>query len=220
MATVQAIIEAGFARSSANAPGKTAQNPELILHLNRAYQLAWAMLAAMNPDAFQSRVTVTLAAGVGNLPSRVIDLRRVQASGLKVHVVPVEELDRSWHLPPVVIREGDTLVTRGRAGDPGPTQALTCWVLANPTALLALTDSLDAKFPVRHEGLLVAEIAAYLATKDEGRPAPDRQAAVDERNALWAALLQLGGLTITALEAAHGAALVERVQKLLPVPGQ
>lgn len=220
MATVQAIIEAGYTRSAANAPGKTAIDAELIAHLNRLYHVLWSIMAASNPDAFQARITVTLAAGVGALPAQLIDIRSVRtAGGTKVHVAPVEELERGWHVAPVVVREGNTLVTRGRAGDPSVTQVLTLWVLAAPTDLTALGNVLDPRFPTRHELLLVTDLALYLALKDDARNPTEIQEIARERSALFDAFLQLSGFSMTVLESAHGAALLERVNRLAPMPG-
>jgi len=202
--SVQQLIEAAYARSSANDPGKLAEDLELIGFTNRLYQAMYAAMAAASPEQFLTRVSVTLAGGVGGLPDETIDVRRVQsASGLRVNISPIEELDRLWQFAPVVFQEGNNLVSRGGVGDPGPADVLTAWVVAPPPTLDDLADLLDLKFATRFVELLVLEIAIYLDTKDEGRDQGQYQKLTAQRDGLGAIFQRLTGVSMHAIRSAH-----------------
>lgn len=173
MSTVQALLEAAYAGSTANDAGKLAKDAELIGVLNRRYQQLWALMAAHNGDAMA--VSAALAALAGNPPSAVlptdtIDILRVQtAAGARVNLIPIAEKDRAWHLAPAVYRQGASLVSRNGAGDPIATDVLTIYHCDAPVALAALATVLDSRFPVRWEQILITELQLYLAAKDEAR---------------------------------------------------
>lgn len=172
MTTVQQLIEAGYARSTANDPGKLGGDLELIAFLNRRYQLRFALLASASGDNMLAKTSLALAGAPAALvlPGDLIDLIRVEnTAGAKVHVIPADEKGRSWHLTPAVYRQGLSLVSLMRSGDPGIASALTLFYLDAPTALTLLASALDARYPARWEGLLINDLALYLSTKDEGR---------------------------------------------------
>lgn len=172
MTTVQQIIEAGYARSTSNDAGKLAGDPELIAYLNRRYQMRFALLASASGDNKLASTVLNLAGSPASaaLPTDIIDIIRVQnAAGAKVHVIPVDEKDRSWHVGPCVYRQGNSIVARGVAGDPVAGAALTLYHLDAPAALTLLASILDSRYPARFEGLLVLDLAVYLSTKDAGR---------------------------------------------------
>lgn len=208
--TVLSIIEDGYAGSTANEAGDLAGDTELIRHLDRVYQAAWALAAPANPSKYGERVTLTCVASVATLPTDVLDIRIVRAGGVKVNIAPVEELHRANHLPPVMFREGNTLVSRGLPGDPGPTQVLSVAILPAPTTLTTLGQLLDTRWPESHNELLVAAVRLYLAMKDEGRSAADRQMTQQLYNAAVTQFLRISGLSLTALETPHGRQLVQR----------
>ncbi len=220
MATnAQVLIEAAYARSTANDPGKLATDTELLGVADRVYQVLFALAAAVNPDAYITRTECALSSSVGPLPTDVIDLRRAQSSGgQRVNIIPIEEIDRSWHLPPAVFREGSNLVSRGNVGDPGPSDVLTIWVLAAPVNLVALTTPLDVRFPVRNHEIIINYLARYLAIKDVSRSPSEFTALSSEAQGLMAVFLQLSGLTTTALQSPHAGKLIERVESLLAAP--
>lgn len=172
MTSVQAIIEAAYSRSTANDPGKLAGDSELIAYLNRRYQLRFALLAAASGDNMLAKTSIALVGSPAALalPADMIDLIRVEnASGAKVHVVPSDEKDRSWHLTPAVYRQGQSLVSLMRASDPGIASVLTLFYLDAPAALTLLASALDARYPARFENLLIVDLALYLSSKDAGR---------------------------------------------------
>lgn len=220
--TVQSIVEASYARSSANDPGKLATDGELVAVINRVYQALFAIAAAAAPDRYVSRTTLVLAGSPasGTLAADVIDVRRVQtAAGAKVNVIPVEEIDKGWHLAPAVYRQGGSLVSRAAAGDPAATETLTLWQLDAPAALTALADVLDPRFPVRHVELIIDKVAMYLASKDGGRNPNDFAQLKVSHDANLEMFLRLSGLSLTALSTPHGGIIVQRLNQLLAAAG-
>lgn len=172
MTTVQQLIEAGYSRSTLNDPGKLAGDPELIGHLNRKYQTRFALLAVASGDDMLAKVAIAFAGAPAAiaLPADTIDVVRLEnAAQAKIHIVPGDEKDRSWHLTPAVYRSGLSLVSLMRSGDPGVAQVATLFYLDAPAALTLLASILDARYPARYENLLVLDIAIYLSTKDAGR---------------------------------------------------
>src|SRR3954469_21270592 len=97
--SVQQIIEASYSRSTANDPGKLATDGELLGVANRIYQALFALAAAAAPERFLSKTTCALTGSPasGTLSADIIDIRRVHTpGGVKVNVIPVEELERGW----------------------------------------------------------------------------------------------------------------------------
>lgn len=219
--TAQQIIEAAYARSTANDPGKLATDGEMISVLDRLFQALYAVRAAAEPSGALARANLAALAGSpasATLPTDMIDLRRVQrnSDSAKVNVIPVEEIDRSWHLAPAIYRQGNSVVSRGGAGDPVAGDTLTIFHLDAPATITALVSVLDARFPVRHHELLVVELAIYLATKDAGaRQAPEFQALVNTRNMYLETFMRLSGLSMTALQSPHGGVIMQRLNSLL-----
>lgn len=180
--SVQTLLTAAYQRSTLNDPGKLAQDSELIGHLDRLYQRMWMLIARARPDQYGASTTVTLAGtpAQATLPA-LIDLLQVQdADGVLVNVIPATERQRLWHLAPAVYRVGQVLRSRMQTGDPVGTDVLTLAYLDQPATLALLADTLDARWPARHEQVLVDALALYLAVKDAGRPGSDRQAIAQE----------------------------------------
>jgi hypothetical protein len=170
--TAQNIIEAAYSRSTSNDPGKLAVDLELIGHLNRKYQSVFAVFGIEGGDTTLAKTTMLLAGlpGTAALPADIADITRLEdANGKKVHIVPAEEKDRSWHLSPAVFRQGLSLVSLARSGDPVLGQVLTLFYIDAPAPLVALATALDARFPARFEQLLILDLAIYLSLKDDGR---------------------------------------------------
>lgn len=221
--TVQQIIEAAYARSTANDPGKLATDGELLALTNRIYHALWAIAAVANPAAFTSRVATTALAGAPAstaLTTDVIDVRRVQtAAAAKVNVIPLEEIDRSYHLAPAVYRQGGVLVSRGLAGDPVAGDILTIFQLDAPADLTLLASVLDVRFPTRNMELVITMIAMYLSTKDEGRDAAEFAKLKSYHDTTMETFIRLSGLTMTALQSPHGGVIVQRINALLAAAG-
>lgn len=205
MTTAQVLIEAAYARSTANDPGKLATDAELLGRLNRTYQMVYGLAAKQRPDEFATLTTLTL--GVPPqvaLPVDLIEVRRLlNALGAVVHLIPAAELTRLWNIPPCVYRLGSTLYSRGQAGDPITGDVLTAQLLLSGTTLSALSTSLDATYPTRHVELLSNDLALYLDLKDEGRDPSQFQKLAADQAVKLAAFAQDFDLDASVLEFAH-----------------
>jgi hypothetical protein len=217
--TMQMLVEGAYSRSTANDPGKLATDGEMIGVLNRIYHTLFALAAAAAPEKFLSRAALPALAGApasAVLSTDVIDIRRVQnAAGGKVNVIPVEEIDRGWHLAPAVYRQGGSLVTRAQVGDPVVGDVLTVLQLDAPADLVALASVVDARFPTRHVELIIVEGAMYLSTKDEGRDTAEFGKLKAYRDAQLEMFIKLSGLSMTALQSPHGGMIIQRIQALM-----
>lgn len=222
MTTVQVLVEGAYSRSTANDPGKLATDGELVSVTNRIYQAYFALAAAAAPERFVSKTTITLAGSppAAVLSTDIIDVRRVQnVAGAKVNVIPVEEIDRLWHLAPAVYRQGSSIVSRAATSDPIATDVLTVWQLDAPATLAALADVLDTRFPVRHLELIIVELAMYLSTKDTGRDPAEFAALKAYRDMNLEAFFRLSGLSMTALQSPHGGVIMQRLNALMSING-
>lgn len=216
--TAQQLIEAAYSRSTANDPGKLATDGELLSVANRVYHALFALAAAAAPERYASKTTLTLASAppTASLPADIIDIRRIQNNaGAKVNVIPIEEIDRTWHLAPAVYRQSGAIFSRGAASDPIAGDVLTMWYLDAPADLAALATQVDARFPTRHVELIVVELAMYLATKDTGRDAAEFAALKQFRDMQLEAFFRLSGLSMTALQSPHGGVIVQRLNQLM-----
>lgn len=180
MSTVQQLIEAAYSRSTANDPGKLAGDDELRLHLNRRYQSLCGLLAIADKDGWLARTTLSFSGSpqTATLPTDIIDIAKLECTdGSEAHLIPLWEKDKNWHLGPSVFRQGNSLISRGRVAVPMDWQItddpqdsdLVMWYRDAPTTLTSLSSTLDSRFPVRFEDILVLDLAVYLSVKDEGR---------------------------------------------------
>lgn len=217
--TAQQILEAAYARSTGNDPGKLSSDAELLDRLNRNYQLVFSLAARARPDEFATVQTITLVGANASyaLPTDLIELRRLQfpnalppyAGGPTVHLIPASELTRLYHVAPCMYRTGSTIYSRLNPGDPVGGDVLNAWMLCSGATLSTLASVLDATFPTRHTLLLVNDLALYLDAKDEDRdPEQFRKLAADQ-GARMAAFVAEFHLEAAALEFMHGPA--ERV---------
>jgi hypothetical protein len=207
--SVQTILDAAYARSLANDPGKLAQDLELIGVLDRRYQFMWALLAAKYPDAMAARAALTALAGAPpatDVPAGVLNILRLEnATGKKVWLVPIQDRGKKYVLTPAVYRLGNTLVTLGRAGDPVATDVLTSWHNDSPAALTAIGNSLDTRFHDRWAELLIVMLALYLAVKDETRRPEEVKALAAEFDQLHKIFDAVVGVASSATESPHRA---------------
>lgn len=206
MTTAQQIVEAAYARSTANDPGKLATDAELLGRGNRTYQGLWSLASRQRPDEFAVVQTLTLSGSDAHvaLPVDLVDVHRLRnASQATVHLIPAAELDRLWHIAPSMYRTSQTLYSRGKAGDPVAGDVLQAWVLLAGTTLSALASVIDPAFPTRHVELLINDLALYLDAKDEDRdPQQFRKLATDQaaKSAAFAAEYDLAA---SAMEFVH-----------------
>lgn len=211
MTTASDLIQAGYARSTANDPGKLATDLELLGRLNRSYQGLYALAARQRPDSFTTVALVTLDALASFvLPTDYIDVLPItNAAGKRVHLIPARETMRLYHVAPCLYQKGNTIVSRGNAGDPVTGDVLTVPQLASAAPLVALSTAVDAKFPTRHHECLVNDLALYLDAKDEDRDPDQFKKLAADQGAKMAAFAAEYDLDASALEFMHNAA--ERV---------
>jgi hypothetical protein len=206
MTTAADFISAAYNRSSANDPGKLAQDAELLAHLNRVYQRLWALWSRARPDEAGSVATVTLA-GVppfSVLPTGEVDIIQVTNALLQpVHVIPSNELTRQWHVAPCVYRLGVNVVSRNLASDPLAGDVLTLNLLDAPLALTTTSTLIDPRFPIRHHQLPIDSLAVYLSVKDAGRDQGDRTALLGELKIAGACFVAEYDLPPSAIEWIH-----------------
>jgi len=220
-ASVQQLLEAAYSRSTANDPGKLATDGELMPVLNRIYQTLYALKAVSAPEQHTAAANIVLAAGIGTLPTDMIDIRRIEglggvvAAGLKINVIPVEEKDRGWHLAPRMYRQGNSIISPVGTGDPAVSDTVKLFHLDAPATLSALATTLDVRYPVRFEELLVVELAMYLSTKDATRDAAEFGKLSTYRNMQLEAFFRLCGLSMTALQSPHGGMIIQTLQAVL-----
>lgn len=183
MTIASTILDAAYQRSSQNDPGKLAGDTELLGHLDRMYCRVWTMLARARPENFASTSALTLGGNPAfvTLPADTMDVTNIlNATLAQVHVIPPDERARLWHMAPCVYRLGMRLLTRGLAGDPVAGNVLTLTILDMPTHLTTLATALDARYPTRHEQVLIDLLGVYLSVKDDGRSHADREAVRQE----------------------------------------
>lgn len=203
-------ISAAYNRSSANDPGKLAQDPELLAHLNRVFQRLWALWARARPDEAGSLATLTWGGGPASvtLPTDTVDVGLLlNGAGGKVHLIPANEVLRMWHLPPSVYRLGTKLVSRAFAGDPIAGDTLALVLLDAPAPLLLTSTVIDARYPTRHHQLVIDCLALYLSIKDAGREEGDRAALLVDLKLASVAFAAEYHLAPGAVEWVHGDAM-------------
>ena len=170
---VSEIIDGGFNRSTRNDPGKLAQDPECLAHLNRIYNRSWALIARARPDEFQSEFTITMTGTppTGAIPPDTIAvLGCYDASGSLVTIGPSTDRTRAYYqYVPFVWRSGNSLVSRNQLSDPATGDQLTLLILDAPAPIVATSQLLDVRWPIRQVQLLVDAMAMYFDVKDAGR---------------------------------------------------
>jgi hypothetical protein len=201
MTTVQQVIEAGYLRSSRNAPGKTAVDAELIGFINRIYATYYLLMAKASPDRFRSELSVVLVGAPPSaaIPATVRDIIAAELAGAEVSIIPREEIARSWHLAPCLVWIGSVVRSRALTGDPVAGDTITLLVLLGATALAALADVLDPRFTDEYLELLILEVAVYLGIKDANRDADEHKTLVVERSAAQTTFLRLNGYSTSAV---------------------
>jgi hypothetical protein len=207
------IIEAAWSRSTAFNPGKLAQDAEVLAHLNRKFQnlfARWAVRAGDKANA-QTWLTWTGMPAVTDLPAEQVDIIRLETSdGQEITLLPAREQGRIWHLAPACYQVGAQLRSRGAIAyvygyqrDPAQGDVSTMFHKSAPPPITSLDDTLDARFPIRHELGLVLDLAVMLATKQEGIAPGTLQALTAELTREEATFAYLIGETTSAREAAH-----------------
>lgn len=199
--TAQQIFESAVARSTVSDPGKLVQDGELIIYLNRRFQSLFAQQGLLQKENTLAKTTGTFAGAPPSftLPVDIVNVVRVEKSdGTRVYLIKVEEKDRTTRLAPAAFRQGNSIVscasTVGGVSDPIATDVWNVYYNDAPATLSALSSTLDTRFPVRFENILVTDLAIYCETKSEQPSATRLQQLNEELGAeLKAFGLLLGG---------------------------
>lgn len=205
--TAQNLIEAAYSRSTANDPGKLATDQELLARLTRVYAGLFALIARQRPDEFAADTDFTLAGGDSGftLAADTVEIHRLQnADGDQVHLIPLAEINRTWHIAPSMYRQGARVRSRLLGGDPLAGDVITAWLLGPAASLTTLPTQIDATFPIRHIDVAINDLALYLDAKDEGRdPAQFNKLGADQSMKLQALAAEYD-LEASATEFVHG----------------
>lgn len=172
MADVQAIIDAGVARSSSAQPHMlTVDAPELVRIVSQTLARFYFFASRRRSTNFGARATATFTAGSPGgwpFPTGALSILRVEIASTGEEVAVTRLDDRDGMAPmPSVFEFGRTLVPCGNANDP-TTDDLVIWYSASPTTLTQTADPLPAVWPEAFNPLLELAVAKHLAKK-EGR---------------------------------------------------
>lgn len=160
------LLAQAIGMSAKNRPTTANQENELRTVIGRLLKKYIAAGADVNPFYFATTAPVVGVAGVWARPAKaesVVDIRT--ATDGSVVVVPFDERTAN-HGKPRLYRLGTSYYTVGLAGDPGATDTLTFYYVLSPDIPAAMDTPLDARWPEAYDGLLITEVAIYLAQKD------------------------------------------------------
>jgi hypothetical protein len=166
MATVQDLIVAAYAKSGKNKGQQIAtEGTELLKQFNRNLRGYFSVAARVNPLFFGKKATVAFGSGKWAYPADVEALWRVETEGgEEVALVPLEDRQAEVSLP-AVYYFAQALYSAGNAEDP-TSGNLVLFYSRQPTEASTVTSAIDTDWPVSFEELLVLDLAAMLATKD------------------------------------------------------
>lgn len=200
--TAQTIIQQAYGYSLRNRSGSVADEAtELVNVINRLVLDAFLVAASLNPAKIGVADEVDFAVAPVNgwpRPARALSIYRIEAvggstapalaDGTEVVVVPDEDR-RANLLVPTIYERGDTFFPNPAGHSTSPTGGkLRILAARRPNLLTAggsLTATIDPLFPDDMAGLLVVQLALYLAGKD-GRT--DELDKLVREEARWATL--------------------------------
>jgi hypothetical protein len=199
MTTAEQLIEKAWSRSAFNDPDDDASPAELISVLDRVLKGVYSLAAGINRWYFAEETTVAPASSKWAIPTDATVVHLIQTTArVRVHEVP--RLDTAAARAPRVYRLGRAYYTVGGVGDPSSTAdslILTHSVqhpnLDPAAAASAAVNTLDASWPEHFNGLLIAELARFLAAKDERTGSGEVQlldAEIEKWTALFTAEVQ------------------------------
>lgn len=173
MSTASDIIYAAYAKSSKNQGDRVATlEGETLDALNRCLRLAYAAGARVNPEFFATQADISFATGGWPRPADAesilllvgaADVLPIDLVGVEIAVVPFLDQEAEPGRP-CVYELGQKFYGTGASK---PTAGkLTCTYSASPALLATSADNLPTNWPTRFDGLLVADLAMWLAQKD------------------------------------------------------
>ena len=173
MTLVSDIITAALARNVKNTPGVIATSWELMNAFRRIYPVFWTIGARVNPSFFGVRELLDLKAesvpdGWARPADAEMIFRLETVTGARIALVDVEERDAD-PFTPALYEWGQAFYSAGNALDPVVAEDpdITVWYSKKPDEIALVTDELEALWPEHFNELLVLELAALLAHKDE-----------------------------------------------------
>jgi hypothetical protein len=173
VSTALDIILAAYAKSAKNQGDRLAtQSAETLDALNRALRLAFAAGSRVNPEYFSLKTNVPLSSGSWARPAGAesiiairggSDVQPASLVGKDIVVVPFTD-EAADEGSPCIYELGQKFFPTGPLA---PTSgSLDFFYAAQPSLLVTVNDTLDPLWPTRFDGLLVCELALWLATKD------------------------------------------------------
>ncbi|HET7322210.1 MAG TPA: hypothetical protein VFI96_06920 [Longimicrobiaceae bacterium] len=208
--TCKTLIEAAWARRTANDPDTLGTEAELIGVIDRVIKALYALAADVNPYYFGKTASVEGNGSVWPIPSEAVRIFKAVADGasgtgvdrkittLGQRVSIMRFIDQTGEIAPAIYRFGSGYYSPGRAAsgnalaDPSPSvngdkiklfyskRHPDLDATAQPDAA---ANTLDSTWPEHYNDLLVIPQARYLAIKD-GREATEVQALDAEYEAL------------------------------------
>ncbi|MEE9414600.1 MAG: hypothetical protein V3V01_04890 [Acidimicrobiales bacterium] len=182
--TVQNIIDAAVASSTANDPNISALPAELVGVTDRAMKELYVRAHTRNKWYFATLADVTSGgAAVGwARPGTALDVlivksqsggtsKVIETVGSDVTVVPTDD-QVEVAFAPRIYRLGRFYLSVGATGDPSEAtdgDILRFIFSHNHTAITDATQTLDVHWPEDHNRLLITKLQEYLALKDKAR---------------------------------------------------
>lgn len=182
--TALQIMQSAYATSRHNDAGRVAdESGELLTILNRLLRDYFAEGARVNRKWFGDIVEVALASGTWARPTTAEMILRIEAgtgmqtagavaiaAGTEIAEVPFDQR----HIEPgkpAVYSFGQKWRPRSTASPDPVAGSLSLFISKGPTVLTTTGSQLDALWPESQNGLLIFDLAYYLAVKDGERPA-------------------------------------------------
>lgn len=173
MTTALDIFVGAYAKSSKNqADRMVAQGAELLDALNRILRQAFAIGARVNPEFFATKTTTAIAAGAWPRPPAAESIIAIRGGpavvpgtlvGEDIVVVPFTDVEADPGSP-CLYELGQKFYGTGPLAPTGGD--LDFYYATQAATLLTQADALDPLWPTRFDGLLIAELALWLAQKD------------------------------------------------------
>lgn len=200
--TGQEIFDAAVSWSLKEAPdGVTLDPTEATGIINRSVDGLFLFGSRFNPAYFGVSAAIAGVAGVWAFPStqppaagnpyaNLVFYREVEATGEKLHVVPIDQRAAAHPLPAVYLL-GRTYVTAGNANDPTGTAQIRLFYARAPVPIANLAGTVDTLLPDTFMELGALETAMHAAIKDSRMEEADRLRPIRDTWALrWGSFLE------------------------------
>lgn len=164
--TPQQIMDAAFLRSKKNTPGASASEPTELFQLTiRVVRTVYAAAARVNPFYFGTSEDVAFATTGWPMPETAESITRIEAAGSPIDIVPFDDRQAQPEDASVYFY-GKEFRSAGNVNDP-TSGTLTFYFSKRPDDPANKDSALDPLWTEQFNGLLIDELAIYLALKDE-----------------------------------------------------